>query len=65
MTGMSSPIKPIVTDSEIDFANDLNAFFARFESPNNSNRCIETLRAVTPAPFDRIIITEEDVRKVF
>lgn len=65
MTGMSSPTKPIVTDSEIDFADNLNAFFARFESPDNSNRCTETLRAVTPAPSDRIIITEEDVRKVF
>lgn len=52
MTGMSSPTKPTVTDNELDFANDLNAFFARFESSDNSSKCTEILRALTPAPSD-------------
>lgn len=30
MTGISSPTKPIVTDNELGFANELNTFFARF-----------------------------------
>ena len=65
MTGMSAPTKAIMADNERGLADDLNTFFARYESLDNSYRSTEILRAVTPAPSDRIIITEEDVRKVF
>lgn len=65
MTGMSAPTKAIMADNELGLADDLNTFFARYESLDNSYRCTEILKDVTPAPSDRIIITEEDVRKVF
>jgi hypothetical protein len=65
MTGMSSPSKPILTENEGALSNDLNTFFARFESLDNSSKCTEILKAVIPAPSDRITITEEDVRRVF
>ena len=65
MTGMSTHAKPIVTDNELEFANDLNVFFARFETTGSSDRCKDLLKNVTPVPSDRITITEDDVRMVF
>ena len=65
MTGMSSPTKPIVTDNEFCFANDLNTFFTRFESLDNSDKCTEILKTIIPTTSDRIVITVEDVRKSF
>ena len=41
MSGMSS--LAIVTENEASFANDLNKFFARFESSDNSLKCIDIL----------------------
>ena len=65
MTGMSAPTKASTADNERGLADDINTFFTRQESLDNSYRCTEILKGVTPAPSDRIIITEEDVRKVF
>ena len=62
---MSTPTKPIVSDNERGLANDLNTFLARFETLYDHSKCTEMLKAVTPAPSDRITITEEDVRRVF
>lgn len=51
-------------DNELKFANDLNAFFVRFESIDNSHKCTELLRSVTPVGSNRITISENDVRRV-
>ena len=61
MTGMSSPIKPFVTDNEFSSANDLNTFFTRFESLGNS----KILSTIIPTASDKIVITVKDVRKTF
>lgn len=52
-------------DNELDFANNLNTFFTRFESLDNSHKCKEILKTVTPAPSGRITITVDDVWKTF
>ena len=44
MTGMSSPSKPILTENEGALSNDLNTFFARFESLDNPQSALRYLR---------------------
>ena len=39
--------KAIMADNECGLADDLNTFFARYESLDNPYKCTEILRAVT------------------
>ena len=54
-----------MTDNEFCFTNDLNTFFTRLESLDNSVKCTEILKTIIPATSDRIVITVEDVRETF
>ena len=65
MTGMSSSNKPIVTGNELMFANELNDFFCRFDSPSHLNDCEDLVNTIKLSNSDRINITVEEVRATF
>lgn len=57
MTGLSTPQKALVVDNELEFANQLNGFFARFERSNNTDLGAEITKTIVPSELDRIDMT--------
>ena len=66
MTGMTPSNKPIVTENELVFANELNTF-SRFESVSidSIDKCADILDSIMPSEEDRIVISEEVTRRTF
>lgn len=56
--------KPIMTDNELVFANDLNRFFC-FDFANNPEKCADLKKTITPMSADRIVITVDKARCIF
>ncbi len=65
MTGLSDTQKPLVVDDEIEFANQLNTFFSRFDKGNILDRSMSIINSVRPECSDRIDLTVEQVRSTF
>lgn len=65
MTGLSTPQKALVVDNELEFANQLTRFFARFKRSNNIDPGAEIIKTIVPSEFDRIDISVKQVRNIF
>ncbi len=65
MTGLSTTQKPLVTDNELEFANQLNGFFGRFEKGNDTDLAAEITKTVALSESDRSDVSVEQVRNIF
>lgn len=65
MAGMSAPCKPLHMDDEPTFVKKLNLFYKRFDTHNHTNDCFAVLQTVPTSHAEEIIVTTEQVTKVF
>lgn len=65
MTGLSTTQKALVVVNELEFANQLNGFFASFERSNNIDLRGEILKTIVPSELGRIDISVKQVRNIF
>ena len=50
MMGRAQKQQPIKTDNPRKFANDLNTFYARFDTTDFSSECDDVCRSLVPSP---------------
>lgn len=65
MTGLSTTQKSLVVDNEIEFANQLNKFFFRFDKGNILDQSMSIINLVVLEWSDRIDVTVEQVISTF